>query len=350
MTLKDIASMTGASISTVSRSLNNSPLVAEKTRERIRRIALKSGIKLGTQPSHQNGTIGIILPDSFDSFHVQLYHRALHNHLRRTLERANHDLIVTFADNRFDGSSNLLRIVRQKKVDGLIIMQPSLEISSEHFLQENNIPYVFSHYPPEKGRPDIDWVYVDHERGGMLAGGLIAEQGYRRVLLLTDTYNAVEFQLRVQGLRQALQLSENKLEIDSLSAETSLDGGGMLVEDNLERIRSCDVIFAVNDLMAIGAIQALQMHGIAVPEDMAVIGYDDIPLAAGLRPQLTTIRQPMEEVAFMTCERLIKMIEDRQNGIYHQPRHISLMPHLVVRGSTATATATGQDDPGGQTP
>ncbi|SIQ25472.1 transcriptional regulator, LacI family [Alkalispirochaeta americana] len=338
MTIKDIARIARVSVSTVSRSLNDSPLVAESTRRRIKAIAEDRGFEFNSgargMVTQSVGTIGVILPDEYDEFHMQLYHSGLHNALRRALERAGLDLIVGFARNRFDGSDNVTRIVRRKKVDGLIIMGSCLERETEHYLQETRTSYVFSHYPPPEPRPDVDWVYVDHEKGGMLVGDHFLNRGHRKIVVLGDPALGLEFEQRLRGMEKALALAEPSAEIRIIPGEPSIKGGFRLVLAHQAELNRCDALFAMNDLMAIGAMQALTVEGVSVPRDLPVVGYDDIPLAESLHPSLTTVRQPSEEVAFMTCERLIEMIEDKSRGRAHQPRHVALQPQLILRESS----------------
>ena len=338
MTIKDIAAIANVSVSTVSRCLNDSPLVADSTKRRIKAIADTHGFEFNagarSMVTQRAGTIALILPEGYEHFHVQLYHSGLHNDLRRALERAQIDLIVGFAHNRFDGSDNVMRMIRRGKVDGLIVVLPHLEKATEAFLQETHTPYVFSHYPPESERPDVDWVYVDHERGGMLVGEHFSRCAYRSIAVFGDPDGPLEFRQRVNGIRKALSLAGSDAELQVFRGVPSLEDGYRLVEENAASLSGVDAVFAMNDLMAIGAIQALQARGVVVPDDIAVVGYDDTPLAETLHPSLTTVRQPSEEVAFMTCERLIEMIDDRSRGIYHQPRHITLQPQLRVRQSS----------------
>jgi LacI family transcriptional regulator len=218
---------------------------------------------------------------------------------------------------------------------------PELDERTETFLAERGTPYVFSHYPPLPGRPDVDWVYVDHERGGMLVGEHFDACGYQSIVVLGDPETGLEFEQRLSGVRKALTLAGSTAQIRILPGIPSLASGYALVAENPDIIADADAIFAMNDLMAIGAIQALQANGISIPGDIAVVGYDDTPLAETLHPSLTTVRQPSEEVAFMTCERLIDMIESAAGGGEHQPRHISLQPQLIVRQSSAGCARPG---------
>lgn len=337
MTIKDIARLADVSVSTVSRSLNDSPLVADATKRRVKAIAERQGFEFNAGArgmiTRRVGTIAVILPEDFDVFHVQLYHSSLHNNLRRALERAGLDLIVGFASNRNDRSDNVVRLVRRGKVDGFIVVDSGLDKESENFLKESGTPYVFTHYPPPTERPDVDWVYVDHEKGGQLVGQHFACRGHRRIVVLGSPEAALEFDQRFEGIKHGLALSDFDAEVAVLPGVPTMENGYNLVMENQDMVAQADALFGMNDLMAIGAMQACNAVGRRIPEDIAVIGYDDVPLAATMHPGLTTVRQPAESVAFMTCERLIEMIDDRVEGRRHTPRHISLQPQLEVRDS-----------------
>lgn len=348
MTIRDIAELAHVSVSTVSRSLNGSALVAGRTRERILEIAREVGFEFNASArglsTNQVGTIGIILPDDYDRLHVHFYHSGFHNYLRRTLEREDLDLIVAFSRNRFNGGNAVQKLVRRKKVDGLILVLPSLDRETEEFLCERRVPYVFSHYPPENERRESDRVYVDHEKGGMLVGRLFARKSFRHVVVFRHRDRLLEFEQRLDGFRlgfsavlagspavtepRASGAAESICELESCS---SFEDGFALASESSGGLGDADAVFALNDLMAFGIVQGLRARGLSVPDDVAVVGYDDTPLTPLLRPRLTTVRQPAEEVTFMTVERLIGAIDDYRNGRPHRPRRIALEPQLVIR-------------------
>ena len=123
-----------------------------KTRARIRKIADQIGFEFNSHArsliTRRVGTIGLILPPGYENFGVSFYHATLHNALRSVLESNDFDLIVSFLTNHHTGDDNMRRLVRRRKVDGLIIMQPVLETDTIHFLRSMSMPFVFSHYPP----------------------------------------------------------------------------------------------------------------------------------------------------------------------------------------------------------
>ena len=289
------------------------------------------------------GTIGIILPPDFDQLGVNLYHGTLHSSLRSVLERNDIDLLVSFLNNHFTGANNIRKLVARKKVDGLIIVQPVFERELTDYLHAKEMPFVFSHYPPPDPCPqDVDVIYPDNEYGGYLAGRHLASIGKRRILCVTapgEKNTDREFVLRLAGTRRAL--SEAGIAFgpdDLLSGNKTMESGYDAVMAASDRIRRYDAILALNDLMAIGAMSAVGRLGLRVPEDIALIGYDDTDLAACTRPSLTTIHQPREELSHATCERLLELIRTRRaGGGKDEARRTLLTPRLVVRETTGPA-------------
>jgi LacI family transcriptional regulator len=339
LTLKDIARLARVSISTVSRSLNDSPLIPERTRKRIRRIADRQGFEFNAHArslvTRRVGTIGIILPSDYERFSVNLYHGTLHNALRDVLERSDIDLIAAFLANRFTGRDNVRKLVTRKKVDGLIIVQPVPDGALVDFLHSAGIPFVFSHYPPPDGcRDDVDLVYPDNELGGFLAARRLVSQARRRIACVAMKGDQdAEYSLRLAGFRRGL--SENGPADAPLvvsAREPTIGAGYDAVRSLGAEGAAIDGLFAMNDLLAIGAAAALREGGRRIAADVSVIGYDDTELASSLRPSLTTIHQPREELSTATCELLIDLIARRREGARkHQGRRIVLSPTLVAR-------------------
>ena len=210
ITLKHIAELAGVSVSTVSRSLNGTSRISEATRKRIRAIAEELGFEFNASArsliTKQVGTIGIILPPSFEQFGVNLYFNTLFNAIRTILEKNDYDLIVAFPSNRFSGQDNIRRLVTRRKVDGLIVMSPRLDASLLEFMRVQGLPFVFSHYPPlDALAPEFDFIYSDNELGGYMAANHLASLGHRRIFCLTsDSDYELEYRLRLKGARRAL--------------------------------------------------------------------------------------------------------------------------------------------------
>jgi len=347
ITLKDVAKAAGVSMATVSRSLNESSLIPEKTRKRIREISDQLGFDFNAHArsliTRRVGTIGIILPPDFDQLGVNLYHGTLHSSMRSVLECNDIDLLVSFLSNHFTGGNNVRKLVARKKVDGLIIVQPVFERELIEFLHAKQMPFVFSHYPPpDPCPPDVDIIYPDNDYGGYIAGKYLGSIGAHRVLCVAtagEKPTEREFALRLAGARRGLSESGITLSPrDLVVGNQTMESGYDAVMGAAGRLKDYDAIFALNDLMAIGAVLAAGRLGMKVPEDIALMGYDDTDLAACIRPSLTTIHQPREELSLVTCERLLELIRSRrEGGEQRDARRTLLTPKLVVRETTGAA-------------
>jgi LacI family transcriptional regulator len=199
-------------------------------------------------------------------------------------------------------------------------------------MEERHIPYVFSHYPPASEDYHFDAVYPDHLWGGKLVGDHLASLGYKHIVCMCVEGGIQEFTLRVEGLSRALAAHGVSFsEENVLYCPFTIEDEYTVIKAHVEQIKHADALFAVTDLLAFGAMQAAKDLGLRIPEDLAIVGYDDIPLAKALSPPLTSVHQPREELARETCRRLMEKIErkDRsKTGI-----STVLRPHLVVRES-----------------
>ncbi len=333
VTIKDIAKIAGVNYSTVSRALNNSPLVNIKTKQRIVTIAHDMGFEFDANARYmatsRTGTIGIIYPDDFDVFGAHLYYSSLHNQLRKSLEKMDLDLIVAFPKNHYTNKDNIKRLVGSKKVDGLILANPQMEEETVTYLKENGIPFVFFHHL--KIMDNVDNITTDNVRGGYMAARHLVDKGRSNILCIAGGKDP-EFLDRVEGCKKALEERGIAFSSDNVvTVYKSYESGYKAAADAFSDGKPYDGIFATTDLLAWGAIEALKELGYAIPEDVSVIGYDDVEIAACIRPALTTIRQPKEEIAELTCERLYKRITEPESC--GTARRILIEPKLIIRAS-----------------
>tara|TARA_Y100000588_G_C14128132_1_gene870308 strand:- start:60 stop:1103 length:1044 start_codon:yes stop_codon:yes gene_type:complete len=337
VTIKDIAKLAGVSYSTVSRSLNDSELVAEKTRKRVKRIANELGFEFNagarSLSTSRTGTVGIIYPDDFENFGTHLYYSSLHHQLRRGLEKQELDLIVAFSENSFTGKNNVKRLITQGKLDGLIIAQTEVDHETLDYIEASKIPYVFFHHPVDLDLGDVDAIYMDHIRGGYIATEHLIEKGRRKLLCIAAGQD-LEYRQRSEGFKKALKDHRIPFKEDMIiTAKPDFKIVQEMVKDNIQRIKEADGLFVQTDLMAWGVLEYLKITGVKVPEDIAIVGYDNIELSEYLTPSLTTVHQPREEIGLLTCERLVQKINEVDDG-FKKKRRILLQPKLVVRQSS----------------
>jgi LacI family transcriptional regulator len=336
ITTKDIARMANVSQSTVSRCLNDSPMISEKTKKKVLKIAQENGFQFNAHArslsANKTYTIGVIIPKSLFNFGGEIHFRSWQNELIESLERMEFDVIVSFFENRFTKQNNINRLITAKKVDGLIILEPALDDETITILETTDIPFVFCKYiPPFYKTRDVDFVCVDQFKGGYIAADHLIKQGHQKIVSISAKQIGGEFELRTEGFKAALHdhnLSYNEKML--FYGDCTFKSGYQVVKDYRKRLNDFTAIFAQNDLMALGAISALKEFGIKVPSDIAVIGFDDIDLCTFYQPYLTTIHQPTKEIAALTCKRLIEKLNSKESVMKQK---LEISPTLVIRES-----------------
>lgn len=341
MTIKDIAKMAGVSYATVSRSLNDSPLVADETKKKIKEIARAVGFEFNagarSLSTRRCGTMGVIYPDEKTDFSSALYYHRLVSEIRANFERDSIDIITSFPTNTITGESSVKHLVKAKKIDGIILIHPdifSADPEAADFLKDCGVPYVFLHHDPGQSlcRGGCA-IFTDHFSGGRMATRYLLSLGHRCVATITDDTAGEEYVLRTRGYAAAL--GECRLPADPqliLHGRRDIRSCYRLIREKAAFLKQQGVtaIFAQTDAMAIGTMEAFKELGYGIPEDFSIIGYDDIDLITSFTPALTTIRQPMREMATLASKTILHALDGQ--GI-NLPEKTMLNTTLVVRGS-----------------
>ena len=329
VTIKDLAKAVGVAHSTVSRALNGDPRISQKTRERV----LKAARELNYQPNvsarglvrRKVLSIGLLVPDVTEPF----YGRIVEGVDRVTYEAGfNLVLYLTHADRRREIAA--LEQIRQGRVDGLIVMIRKAKGDAVIELKKQGVPLVL--LLQEIRGSGIDSVRVDNLEGALTAVRHLIGGGHRRIALITGPSLAPDARERERGYKLALEQAgiayDPRLVV---RGDFSFASGAKAAEKllSLSASERPTAIFAANDHMAMGAIKQLSGKGISVPQEMAVVGFDDLAPAAYFRPALTTVRQPIEESGRQAAELLIGRIR----GTVRESREIILKTELVVRES-----------------
>ncbi|MFO7730754.1 MAG: LacI family DNA-binding transcriptional regulator [Spirochaetia bacterium] len=336
ITIKDIAQLAHVSASTVSRGLNDSPLVAEETRVRIQKIALEHGFSFNTSArsliTRKTGIIGLIYPEHFNEYQHSFYLTLLMNKIRDELEEHEYDLVVKFRTNKNGTVNNIRHLVNGKKVDGLILVHSKIEQEDLDFLHENGVPFVLLQARQYYVNIDREnWVFVNHRKGGYIAANHLISLGHTSILCMMLDSPQYQFTERTEGYKQALQ--DNHLQVDEdkiVLCDGTFEASFNFITEQQELMKQVTAIFAQTDIMALGAIEALQGLGLSVPKDIAVVAYDDIEFGKHFRPKLSTIHQPRDQLAVLGCERLLEMLD---SGSTNPPMQRLIEPYLIVRES-----------------
>lgn len=328
-TIRDVAAAAGVSYQTVSRVINDSLRVAPDTRRRVLEVIEE----LGYQPSavarglasRRTHTLGLITQDFTDYFFTQVIVGA-----EAEARRRGYYFILGSTERNPDDEPEYLRLLTEREVDGILFARPSTEGDPQHvrWLIDRNTPLVTTSYSiPGQALMVVD---VDNIDGGRQAGECLIEAGHQDTAMITGPSHWKSVQSRTQGCVMALEAAG--LQHDPAWTEHgdwSYESGYWAMRRLLERIPHLTALFAHNDRMAIGAMRALREAGKTIPDDIALVAYDDTPAAAYADPPLTTIHQPMQEVGKVAVQLLLRMIEDPDI----ERKETLLKPYLVRRAS-----------------
>jgi LacI family transcriptional regulator len=334
VTTRDIARIVGVSVSTVSRSLNDNPRISAETRERVKRVAAELDFEFDASArslsTRRSGTVALVCPESVERFDNGLYVNLLIHDLRRNLAARGLDCLVTESVSP-SGSSTIRRLVLQRKVDGVLLLLASTMPEDWTLIRKREIPVVQVHNAPsyfDVGR--LDYFFTDNLAGGRLAAEALVDSGSRRIAYLAESDPNPEMADRERGLRSALaERGIGRDDLLKIEVENSYERAYESVRANIDALRRMDGFFALTDVMAVAVMRALAEEGIEVPRDMRVVGYDDIEIAEWVRPGLTTIHQPREEVASLATERLAALLDGKAG----EAEQRTIAPRLVRRES-----------------
>ncbi len=326
VSIKDVAKAAGVSHSTVSRALADNPLIAEKTRARIQRLAQKMGYSpnaiargLVTQRTHAIGVIVTSIADPFVSEVVRGIEEIAGNHRYRVFLGTSHD-----EPNR---ELNLVKALREWRVDGVIVAASRVGSLYKPMLKEIGVPIVLINNQHEGTY--LHSVAVDDVQGALLATRHLIEQGHRVIGHILGPQKHVSSANRLAGYRRALTQAKIKFESSLVVQGNGRAEGGARVIDFLNLSPRPTAIFCYNDMTAIGAIAALKRQGVRVPDAMSLVGFDDIPFAAYVDPPLTTIRQPKDEMGRTAMTMLLDLINNRHVD------NVIIQGELIARESSA---------------
>ena len=326
----DIARMAGVSTSTVSRALNGNPLINAETRERIADLArsLNYSINLSAKNlrSGENRTIGLVIPyqdqnrqDVTDPFFMTIL-----GHLADQLTKQNFDLLFSrIAANRLN---ELAQLYESGRVGGMIVVGQWDQHEKLNELARRKIPFVV--WGGQLPRQLYCTVGGDNFNGGFLAAQHLLSLGRKRVVFMGDK-EATETKQRYAGYIHAHKVSKvpvvPELYIPSpfTVAEARND-----IKEFLQKKIKFDALFAASDLLAITAMGAINQSGLRIPQDVSVVGYDDIGMAEHTYPPLTTIRQPMDLAGAALVKNLMQVFEEG-----HSDSEV-VNTDLIIRGST----------------
>lgn len=338
-TIKDVAKKAGVSITTVSHVINETRYVSEslthKVYDAMAELDYRPNILARSLRSGRTKTIGLVIPDISNAFFAEF---------SRKIEdegfESDYSVILCNTDENPAKEERYIDVLIAKQVDGLIFFAAGDNGSLQDHVHHSNIPVVI--VDREVDGIDSNVVLIDNFAGGIQATEYLLSLRHKRIGCISGPSPIRPSAQRVEGYKAALAADGLPHEPGLLqTGDFRFEGGerGMLALLDLPERPTA--VFACNDMMALGAIRAIKQAGLRVPEDISVIGFDDTPLASLIFPPLTTISQPVKEMAEVAVALLIKQINLREERKHKKDllsdyQRIILAPELVVRGTCTT--------------
>lgn len=330
LTIKDIANLSGVSKSTVSRVINKKKYVSKKSREKVLNIINETGYipnniarSLVTNKTY---TIGLIIPDINNPFYSETA-----KIIEDTLRKLGYSLIICNTDNRSDLQNDYINILKQRKIDGIIFGSVRINDTNVTNLSVQELPYITYHR--KLANEHSNYIVSDDITGIKIAVKYLVDLGHKNIAYISGPTIFSTGINRLKGFIEARNIFNLNNSNDLIK-----EGGyseyqsWQITKEIINLTPRPSAIIAANDLMAISALDCILHHGLSVPKDISLIGYDNINLASHARIQLTTISIDKKNMAKKTANLLIKEIINKKNS--SKLIQIKLKPKLIVRKTT----------------
>ena len=334
VTIRDVAKMAGVSTGTVSNVLNRPDIVAEVTRQRVLDAVETTGFIRNTQAYQLRGgrshTVGVVVLDVSNPFFTEMFRGA-----ESRLQSEGYVLMLGSTDDSMERERNFVRAMEEHRVEGVLITPAAADLATLSGLKTRGVPTVL--LDRKATADEFCSVTVDDVRGGELAARHLFETGHAEVVFVNGPITIRQCRDRRQGVRKAVRSVTKSHEVEV----TELSVGALTVrhgEEAVERILAMSprptAVMCANDLLALGVLRALAARGVRVPDDLAVVGYDDLIFGSMLSPALTSVRQPALELGVAAAELLLDEVRNPD----HRHREVRFEPELIVRASSQRAS------------
>jgi DNA-binding LacI/PurR family transcriptional regulator len=338
-TIIDVAREAGVSTTTVSHVLNGTRSVAEPTRQRVQaaieRLSYEVNSLAQSLRSDRSQTIGLLVTDISNPFFTSLVRG-----VEDVANAADYSVMLCNTDEKPDKELTYLRMLRRKRVDAILMASTGVPQPLVDQLIGLGFPLVYFDRPAPGAASDT--VVVDNIGGARDAVAHLLQLGHRRVGVISGLSGVGTTDERLDGYMRAM--AEHRLPVDQALirlGNSRLDGGFREMLALLDLPTPPTAVFTTNNLMTLGALGALQSRQVSVPDEMAIVGFDDFEWAAVLRPRLTAVAQPTYEIGSTATRMLIERIESRGGP---EPRRVVLPTRLIVRESCGGAGPVCPDE------
>lgn len=333
-TIKDVARVAGVSVATVSRVVNNGPKVSAKTKEKVSKVMRQLGYTPNENAralvTQKSTTIGVVIPDITDPFFASLA-----SGVEQVAKQHHRQLLLSTSDIDADSETQAINLLIERRCDVMVVHSKAL--SDEQLIELTQ---------KVKGLVVIDrivkglenrCIWLDNIEGGKIAARHLIALSHQKFACISSHYPIEDPSLRLEGFKATL--SQHNLTLKEQLTEyqaPTLQGGEIAAQNLLASGHPFTALFVYNDAMAIGAISTLEDNGYRVPNDVSVIGFDDVLLSRYSRPKLTTLHYPIVAMAKQAAETALSLVNLKESiSLEPSYKHV---PRLVKRESTSTKT------------
>ena len=326
VTLREVARLADVSHGTVSNVLNRPERVAPATRDRVeaamRRLSYVPNGAARQLAAGRSRAVGLVVLDLQNPFFLELARG-----VQDVVDGKGNVLMLFNSSTSTRRESQAMRSLQEQRASGAIISPVGEPRTSVEALRASGTRVVVL----DRSTPEAEGcsVAVDDVLGGSEAVGYLLAQGHTRLAFVGGPRSIRQHQERLRGARAALRETSTKTRLDVLRTDMTVAGGERAAEELLSPDRRPSAVFCANDLIALGLERALLRAGVSVPDDVAIVGYDDVSMAAHAAVPITTVSQPMYEMG----ERAAQLLFDEIDNPSHQHQRVLYLPTLVVRGS-----------------
>lgn len=335
-TLSEVARLAGVTTATVSNVLRNTqkvkPATVQKVQAAIAATGYRPNLMARALAEGKSSMVALVLPDINNPFYPELVRVA-----ERVARHRNYFLMVCNTDQRPDIGHAYLQQIAGTLADGVLVLHAGIGEDEIHALQTRRSPIVLASEEKVNQGDNIPHVVVNFPRAGEIAAQHLLELGHRKIGVIVGCGLEGMQVGRLEGFRQTLQAAGVELPETAIrNVSDTVVNGHEAADSLLAQHPDLTAVYCTNDLLAYGASQALADHGIRVPQDVSLIGVTDIQLARDMRPALTTVALGIEQIATLSVNLLLDLIENPA----HQPTIVQVPdPVLVVRASTGPVRA-----------
>ena len=329
LSVKDIAELAGTSVATVSRVLNQNGRFSRETEERVMKIVEAYGyqpnqLARGLRAKYTH-IVGVLVPNLCQDFYASITMA-----VQRNLLEKGYMAVIGSSDENAENTKKFIGFLKSRKVDGLIY------IGNSDLEGITDMPTVYIDRDPRDTMPDIKDKYAmiecDNIQGGYLAGKELAEKGCKNICLVSYPFKISTHRKRLEGFKKAME--EYQISFDDSHIfeifDNEWDAGSKAMQKVLDTHPETDGIFFISDYLALSGLKYLNDHRIPVPAKMKIVGFDDIQSCLYTTPEMTTIRQPVDDMARISVEHLIAIILDEDV----EQKRLRLPVALVQRSTT----------------